>query len=150
MIDVGVNLTGDFTSALDALETKVKGQVLVSGTAAMAKVIYERAKANAPISERTHFFIGRNKTKYGPYTPGSLQRAIYRTYVKERSSDNRAVYVVRWRTQKPPAGVPYGFMVEYGTSRIPPNPFLRKALSEMGEAIKAGQARMSEVLKDGS
>lgn len=149
MINIETKLTGDLAADLDKFEAKIKGQVLLSGTAAMANVIYERVKANAPISEKAHFFKGKNQT-YGPYTPGSLQRAIYRAYAKERSSDVRQIYVVRWRTQKPPIGVPYGFMVEYGTSKIPANPFMRRALSEMPTAVKAGMDRMAERLSDGT
>lgn len=143
MIDIETKFSGDLDSELDKFEARIKGAIILSGVAAAANVIYERVKANAPISERAHFFKGQNQT-YGPYQPGSLQRAIYRAYAKERSSDGHQVYVVRWRTQKPPIGVPYGFMVEYGTSKISANPFMRRALSQMPTAIKAGMTRMSE------
>jgi len=141
MINVQTKLTGDLSADLDRFELIVKGKVLISGAAGMAEVIYKRARENAPVSEHAHFFYGTHQ-KYGPYTPGSLQRAIYRAFAKERSTDERAVYVVRWRTQKPPVGVPYGFMVEYGTSKAPANSFLRRAFDTVPEAIEAGKERM--------
>jgi HK97 gp10 family phage protein len=149
MIEIKSNLKDEFSSQLDAFASNVRDRVLISGAAGMAQVIYDEAVRNAPVSEKQHFFYGSQfkksggrSGKYGPYLPGALQRAIYRTFSRERSTDDRAVYRVLWRTQKPPIGVPYGYMVEFGTSRAAARPFMRPARNRMDDAIREGMDRM--------
>ena len=141
MLETKINISGDMGAALDRFTDKVKKDCLISGAAGAAEVIYKQVRANAPMSEKKHFFKGTNQT-YGPYYPGALQRAIYRYFVRDKSDADRVIYVVRWSTALPPVGVPYGYMVEYGTSRAPKHPFMRPALSAMPDAGEAGLNRM--------
>jgi len=141
MIDIETKLTGDITSALDRYEQRIKQQVLLSGVAAMARVMYDEVKLNAS-----------GARKSGPGSPpgrvtGNLAKSIYRAYIPERSTDAVKTYVVTWR--KGPAagdGAPHGFLIEFGTSRSPAFPFVRPAIARMNAALEAGKRRMSVVL----
>jgi HK97 gp10 family phage protein len=131
MVDLDVKLSGDITSALDKYEAKVKEGVIFSGAAAMANVIYEEVKLNASPP-----LMGR-KT-------GNLESSIYRVYSPERSTDGVKAYLISWNKSK----APHGHLIEFGTSRMPAKPFVRPAFGKVQEAIKAGQARMAERLKE--
>ena len=99
-----------------------------------AQVLYEAVKRNAPRSEKAHVFYGTNG-KY-LFQAGTLKDSIYQVYSKDRSGEQKAVYHIAWNHQK----CPYGFMVEFGTSRAPAHPFLRPAralLPDAREAMKA-------------
>jgi hypothetical protein len=76
--------------------------------------------------------------------PGSLRNSIYQYFVRDKSTDTRAVFTVRWRTNKPPVGVPYGFMVEYGTKFQKANQFMERAVKAMPSAVAEGLKRMRE------
>ena len=102
-----------------------------------ADVLYREVKVRAPESKKAHYFYGTHKI-YGPYQPGNLRDSIYQVYSKDRSKKNRlATYHVAWNQKK----APYGFMVEFGTSRAPAgHPFLRPAYDAMKDiANSAGQ-----------
>jgi HK97 gp10 family phage protein len=123
----------------------VRGHVALEGVAAMAKVVYDDARTRAPISEAAHFFYGRDSKRTGVrylFSPGSLQRAIYRAYSPEESGPTRQLYRISWNHRK----APYGHMVEFGTARAPAHPFLRPSLATMPLAIAAGKARMGQAL----
>lgn len=135
-------LTG-LQAKLDVFKDSIKTEVAFSGVAAMATVIYDEARANCPVSSAGHWFHGKsfkkNGTKYW-FEAGTLKGAIYRVYSPEKSSDTLKLYRVSWNRTK----APYGYMVEFGTSSAPATPFMRPAASRVGDAIKAGQARMSK------
>lgn len=125
----------------------IQEEVAIEGVAAMAKVIYDEAKVNAPESAAEHWFYGRQFKKTGKkylFQPGTLKRAIYRVYSPEKSGLTVKTYRVSWNHKK----APYGFMVEFGTSRAAAHPFLRPSLSRMGDAITAGKTRMAEKLAE--
>lgn len=147
MIGVNTQLTGDISGALDKFAKDIREQVLFSGVAAMAKVIYDEARAKAPVSTEGHWFHGTsfkiNGTKYW-FEPGSLKAAIYRVYSPEKSNDESKLYRISWNEKK----APYGFMVEFGTSRAPAHPFMRPAFDRVNDAIQAGKARMAERIKE--
>lgn len=135
---------------LDELGEKA-GEAIRPAAQAGAQVLYDAAKRRAPVSEKAHLFYGtaardappgQKKAKaYGPYQPGNLRDAIYQVYSKDNSADGRkAQYHVSFNFQK----VPYGFMVEYGTSKAPAYPFIRPA---MDLAPAAQDAMENEVLK---
>lgn len=102
------------------------------GAQAMAQVVYDAARANAGrlASKKPHYFYGTTK-KYGPFQPGHLRDSIYQVFSKDRSTDTRKEYHVSWNYgQKNPESnraAPYGFMVEFGTSRRSATPFLYPA-----------------------
>jgi HK97 gp10 family phage protein len=147
MVDIESNLSGDLSGALDKFEKSIQEKVLFSGIAAMAKVIYDEVKLNAPESEKEHWFHGTSFKKTGQkylFQPGTLKSSIYRVYSPEKSSDTKKTYKVSWNHTK----APYGFMVEFGTSRAPAHPFLRPAFDRVNDAIEAGKARMSEKIHE--
>ena len=141
MIGVNTKLSGDLYGSLDKFAKDVREKVLFSGVAAMAQVIYDEARAQVPVSTEGHWFHGtsfkKNGTKYW-FEPGTLKGAIYRVYSPEKSSDESKLYRVSWNHTK----APYGYMVEFGTSRAPAHPFMRPASDKMGSAIAAGMERM--------
>lgn len=126
MVKIETSLSGDFAGALDRFEKNIQEQVAFAGVAAMAKVIYEQARENAPVAT------------------GKLRDAIYRVYSKDRSTDVVKTYQIGWNRRK----APHGHLVEFGTSRAPAHPFLRPAFDHVGEAIDAGRKRMGEKLNE--
>ncbi len=122
MVEIQTALKENFAAQLDSFEKEIKDTVLLSGVAAMAVVIYDEARARVPV--RT----------------GLLQSAIYRTYSKERSTDDLKTYRISWNKKK----APHGHLIEFGTSRMKAEPFMRPAFAKVNEAIEAGRNRMRE------
>lgn len=123
----------------------IQNEVAIEGAAAMARVIQTEAQINAPSSEKEHWFYGTQFRKTGKkylFQPGNLRRSIYRVYSPEKSGLTVQVYRVSWNHLK----APYGYMVEFGTSRAAAHPFMRPSLARMPDAIAAGKAAMSEKL----
>lgn len=131
---VEVKLKGNLSAALDNFEREISQQVLMSGVAAMAKVIYDEVKLNT---------TGVKANTPGIVT-GNLHESIYRVFSKERSGDKTKTYQISWNKTK----APHGHLLEFGTSRAPAYPFVRPAFSRVQDAIKAGQARMAEKIKE--
>ena len=127
-ISIDSALTENLTDALSAFEKKIQGKVLISGVAAMARVIYDEVKINAEKHRKT----------------GLLVSAVYRVYSPEKSGETRKTYRISVNKGK----APHWHFLEYGTSKEPARPFIRPAFDHMGSAIKAGQARMTEKLDE--
>jgi HK97 gp10 family phage protein len=147
MINVNTKLTGDLSGAIERFGRAVQDKVTIAGVAAMARVIYDEAKEKCPVSAEAHYFHGSSFKKTGKkylFQPGTLKAAIYRTYSPERSNYTIKTYKVAWNHKK----APYGFMVEYGTSRATANPFMRPAFSRVQDAISAGKVRMGEKISE--
>jgi len=131
MVEIGANLTGDISAALDKFEKKIKTEVMLSGVAAMALPVYEELKLNT------------SPPRMGRVT-GNMHNAVYRAYSPERSNDERQIYHVGVNKAK----APHWHFFELGTSKMPARPFIRPAFeSRKDEAIKAGMKRMEERLK---
>ncbi len=105
-----------------------------------AQVFYDRVRELVPTSLKDHWFHGTsfklNGTKYW-FEAGSLKYSIYQVYSKDHSGQGYATYHVAWNHQD----VPYGFMVEFGTSRAPAHPFLRPARTSAKKAHDAMRDR---------
>lgn len=110
-----------------------------------AEDLYFEARLRCPVSEEAHVFYGRNSKKTGVvyrFSPGNLRDSIYQVFSKDNSREQgagygRVTYHVAWNHQK----APYGFMVEFGTSRAPARPFLRPAYeARKGEALQIAKA----------
>jgi HK97 gp10 family phage protein len=143
VITVKTTDLGVLSKKLDGIAKTVQEQVLFSGAAAMAKVVYDEARANAPVSEKEHYFYGSSYKKTGQkylFVPGTLRASIYRVYSESRSTTDRKTYQVSWNHTK----APYGYMVEFGTSRAPAHPFMRPAADRLPDAVKAGRERMKQ------
>ena len=115
-----------------------------------AEELYLEARLRVPESSKAHFFYGTESKKTGVrylFNPGDLRKAIYQVYSKDHSGKTRATYHISWNHQK----VPYGYMVEFGTSRAPAHPFIRPAYASRKDfALQVAKAelmsRMEEVL----
>lgn len=145
MININSKLTGDMSGDLDKFTKDIREKVLFSGVAAMAKVMYDEVKVQTLKlkSEKEHWFYGtsfkKNGTKY-LFQPGTLNASVYRVYSPERSTEESKLYKISWNHAK----CPYGYMVEFGTSRAAAHSFMRPAFDRVNEAIAAGKARMAE------
>lgn len=112
-------------AGLDEIVAVVKEQVRPAAQAG-AQVLYDEAKLRVPVSMGAHWFYGSSYKKTGQkyfFNSGSLKAAIYQVFSQDNSTDEKSTYHIAWNHQK----VPYGFMVEFGTSRAPAHPFLRPA-----------------------
>lgn len=111
-----------------------------------AQVLYQAVKLNVPRSKKGHWFHGTsfkvNGKKYW-FNSGTLQRAIYQVYSRDNSSASMATYHISWNHQK----APYGFMVEYGTSKAPPVGFVRRASAQMPRALDVAYRKFLSELK---
>ncbi|KVE50420.1 hypothetical protein WI94_26475 [Burkholderia vietnamiensis] len=86
-------------------------------TVAGARVIFDEVKLRTPIGIATWESRNGKQKRY----PGFLRDNILIAYDKERSADGlRATYLVTWSKD-----AFYGRFVEYGTSKMAANPFLR-------------------------
>lgn len=109
-----------------------------------AQVLYDEVRARVPVSRQGHWFYG-TASKNAPkgqkrqhaywYDAGSLKKAIYQKHLPERSVNGSQWYAISWRHSRGAQNsVPYGFMVEFGTSRMPAKPFLRPAYQAKHQA----------------
>jgi HK97 gp10 family phage protein len=111
--------------------------------------MYDAAIENCPVSAEPHYFYGSNSKSSGVrylFSPGNLKKSIYRAYSPEKSTQTSKTYRISWNH----SDAPYGYMVEFGTSSAPANPFLRPAFSKVQSAIAAGKARMAQKLAEGA
>lgn len=125
---VEAKLEGDLTAGLDRLLRPQAEDVIYSGAAAMARVIYAEVKLNT----------SGVKPKMPGIVTGNLNESIYWAKDTNLSTPNKAVYAISWNKAK----APHGHLLEFGTSRMQAYPFVRPAADKMNEAIKQGVARM--------
>jgi HK97 gp10 family phage protein len=125
MFAVEVDLS-DVNVALDGITEAAQSHVREAAQAG-AEHLYFEARLRAPASESEHWFHGTNKRYL--FQPGTLRNSIYQVFSKDNSGQGFATYHVAWNHRK----CPYGFMVEFGTSRAPAHPFLRPAYAAAGE-----------------
>ena len=131
---IDVKLQGDLAGARARYEQRVKDQVLFSGAAAMARVMYDEVKLNA----------SGIKPDFPGVVTGNLLGSIYWVYSPELSTPERKTYKVSWNRAK----APHGNLIEFGTSRAPAYPFVRPAFDKVGTAIAVGMERMSQRLAE--
>ena len=96
-----------------------------------AQVIYERARFEAPKSERAHTFYIEGR-KYGPFQPGNLRDSIYQVFSTTRSFRDVSTYEISWNKDK----APYGFTVTRGTSKTTANNFIGRAVVETRATVR--------------
>lgn len=149
---IGVQFdASDARAGLRRFADKIRGEVMLSGVAAGARVLYEEVRQNVP--EQT----------------GLLKASIYRYYDKSRSVPGRQIYLigVNKRTAR------HWHLIEYGHWRVnqfvqldsgewvptkqrlakpvwvPAKPYIRPAFdAKIRPAIEAAKARMAEKLKE--
>ncbi len=151
----GVSIKFDSKGAMAGLDSLVAttDHAVRPAAQAGAQELYNVAKTLCPVSDATHYFYG-SASKKAPagqkkqfayqYAPGNLRDSIYQVYSKDNSGVTKATYHVSWNYSK----APYGFMVEYGTSRAPAHPFLRPAFdTTKRQALQAAKARFVAEMK---
>jgi HK97 gp10 family phage protein len=106
---------GGLTDKLRALDDIASESVLRQAAVAGARVILDEVKLRAPVGNQT--WEGAKQERY----PGYLRDHMLIAYDKEQSLEGRiASYIVTWSKE-----AFYGRFVEYGTSRMAAQPFLR-------------------------
>lgn len=128
MIKTELRFNGDLNAALSRFAVAVQEKVVIAGTAAAARVLYDEARQQAEKTKKT----------------GMLQSSIYLVYSKEKSSATRKTYRISWNKRK----APHGHLIEFGTARAPAHPFLRPAFDRVAEAIEKGKERMAERMRE--
>jgi HK97 gp10 family phage protein len=131
---MGMKITMNVTKFKEELKATAAmlNQATRPAAQAGAQVIYDRALDLVPVSEAAHKFYGENKV-YGPYSPGTLRDAIYQAFSEDNSYRDVSVYHISWNKDK----APYGFMVEFGTSKAPAHSFINRAIVETRPQVKA-------------
>ena len=143
MVEIETNISGDLTEALDKFERKIHGRIIFSGAAAMAKVMYDEVKLNTSgqrVQKREKDFVGPSLPGPPGVVTGTLHAAVYRAYSPESSTQERRVYHVSVNKKS----ARHWWLVEYGSSKSRPHPYLRPALARMQAAANAGMARMKQ------
>lgn len=135
MISATMDL-GAINAKLDGITKAAQGAVREAAQAG-AEIFYVEMKMRVPVSaDGPHMFYGTtakkapkgSKKQYAyEFKQGNLRDSIYQFYNTRLSTKQHAVYSVSWNHKK----APYGYMVEYGTSRAPAHPFLRSAYSSV-------------------
>ena len=145
MARITVSGLHELQAKLRALPAALAEHALRPAVAAAATVLRDEASRMAPV------YHGDVADGHPP--PGTLKRAIFRTYVRQRSSPSRVVYAIGVKhggsavvagdgTGK---GAYYWHMVEYGTVKMAAQPYLRPALeSASDEAYQAMKKRLAE------
>lgn len=143
-----VKVSADFSDVFSQLDSIVAdaGRFTREVAQAGADVLYNevRNRAGAMSSKKEHWFHGTNK-KY-LFQPGTLRDSIYQVYSKDNSiTDQKATYHVSWNHKK----CPYGYMVEYGTTRAAAHSFVRSSYEAMGDlSITVAKDRFIDLMED--
>ncbi|AQW29038.1 HK97-gp10 family putative phage morphogenesis protein [Ralstonia syzygii subsp. celebesensis] len=121
-------------ATIEALTKVASESVLRQAAVAGARVLLDEVRMRAPVN------LGIYEGKWGRHPPGFLRRNILLAFDKDTSVEGlRASYLVTWSKE-----AFYGRFVEFGTSKMAANPFLRPAY----EAKKAAAAqKFSEVIE---
>lgn len=126
---ISVNLSA-FKEQLTAAADKLHAATRPAAQAGV-QIIYERARINAPVSDKAHYFYIRGQ-KYGPYQPGNLRESVYQVFSKNKSFKDISTYEVSWNKTK----APYGFVAEYGNSQRGAKSFIARSVVETRAAVK--------------
>ena len=137
--------TAEIDARMDGLAGASEDAVRPAAQAG-AQVFYDEVKRRVPKGKKGHWFHGTsfkiNGKKYW-FDAGSLQKAIYQVYSKDNSGPGLATYQIAWNHQK----VPYGFMVEFGTSKAPAHSFIRKSRDKAEQVRTAIRDRFLAEMK---
>jgi len=143
---VTINVSGlaELAERMRTLNAKVAQSSSKKAVAAAASVVKKAAIDKAPDSDEPH------KVADTTVQPGNLKKNIVMKKVK---SNLTAEYVVTVRGQRKYGyAARYGRLVEFGTVKMGPEPFLRPAFQEnIRKAIDAMAAKLTkEIIKAGA
>ena len=97
------------------------------------QIIYDRARLNAPVSDKEHDFYIKGRKVGGPYQPGNLRDSIYQVFSKDNSFKDVSTYHVSWNKDK----APYGYVAEFGNSKEPSKSFIARSVIETRAEVRA-------------
>ena len=119
---------------IDALAKVASESVLRQAAVAGGRVFFDEVRMRAPVN------LGIYEGKWGRHPPGFLRNSILIAFDKDTSVEGlRASYVITWSKE-----AFYGRFVEFGTSKMAAQPFLRPSY----EAKKQAAAqKFSEVIE---
>lgn len=135
-----ISVEFDFSKIAAKLDnlTKAAEEAARPAAQAGAEVFYQEVKQRVPVSAKPH------KSGKKTYDPGTLRKAIYQAFADKESGDGKAMYRISWNKTH----AFYGRFVEFGTSKMAAQPFLRPAYdAARAKAVKAVQERMAAELK---
>jgi HK97 gp10 family phage protein len=129
MIDTYVEGIDALAGAVEAIK-KNEAKLLRVSTVAGVRVILKAAKEKCPVSVDGHHSYTGGKGKPVYYPPGNLRRSIKMKVLKPAFEGVQAVLIgpVQGRREKHDGW--YGRLVEQGTSKMGPQPFMRPAFDE--------------------
>lgn len=127
------------SAKLDSI-TKAAEKAVRPAAQAGAQVFYDAVRERVPVSAKPHSTKGKRQT----YNPGTLRAAVYQAYAQKDSGEGKASYRISWNKTH----AFYGRFVEFGTSKMAAQPFLRPAYdAARRQALQAAQARMAAEVK---
>lgn len=127
------------SAKLDSI-TKAAEKAVRPAAQAGAQVFYDAVRERVPVSAKPHSTKGKRQT----YNPGTLRAAVYQAYAQKDSGEGKAAYRISWNKTH----AFYGRFVEFGTSKMAAQPFLRPAYdAARRQALQAAQARMAAEVK---
>jgi HK97 gp10 family phage protein len=130
---------------LQQLATKDALKICKSATGGAAQVIKKKAKAKAVIAEKA-YIVRRNKNDSGILVqPGNVPKNII---IKQIGSRLTSEHIVAVRAKRKDGYAQrIGILLEFGTVKQPPRPFMRPALSDgKNEAITVMKKRIVDGL----
>lgn len=129
---VRVEGLSEMNEKLKKLSDDVKGRIARAAVTAGAVIIRDRAIALAPVSDVPHGFRGQKGVKI---SPGNLKRNIIaKRLAPGETQDSAAAIVALRQSGHPPTDAFYGRFVEFGTVKMPAQPFMRPAFEQTKEA----------------
>lgn len=140
MAEIRIDGLDALKRALDELPKRTANKHLRAAVASGARVIRDAAKTKAPV------YTGPVSQGHPP--PGTLKRSIVAKFIKEKSTNTKQVYYVTARRGKQyqkqgkkgnlSQDAFYAHMVEFGTVKMSPRPFLRPAFdTKKDDAVRA-------------
>lgn len=135
-----ISIAFDFsklTAKLDGIAKAAEDGVRPAAQAG-AQVFYEEVRQRVPVSAKPH------KSGKKTYNPGTLRKAIYQAFADKESGKDKAMYRISFNKTH----AFYGRFVEFGTSKMAANPFIRPAYdAARAKALQAVQERMAAEVK---
>lgn len=128
---VQVNGLRELGESMRLLSADVATRIARAATAAGAQVIRKEAVRLAPQSSEPHQ-LGRRKDQI--VQPGNLKRNIIIKRMPKSSLSSEHIVTVRHGSGQAPKDAFYGSFVEFGTAKMPAQPFLRPAFESQKEA----------------
>lgn len=113
-----MQLTGlnELVKRLRELPLEMRAKTLRGAVSTAAEIVRAEAILRAPV------YTGSVQKGHPP--PGTLKKEIFKARYPEECNDTREVWQVNVKRRY---GAYYAHMVEYGTVKMPPQPFMRPA-----------------------